>query len=674
MTAHSLFFWVLITTLSSLLPVVNASNPLEKQPHTAQHDTTRIRIYCELAQHFRFQGKPDSSLLYVQKGLQLARKNGITTYHSELYRHWGLYFRSKGQFDKAAGILRKSWNWGWKHHQNTNIGKTGYALAVIYSGKSIATGLRANHIATIRQIYENLRFANHYNAKENLTSNYTLLAFLYQNYGNDSLGYAYLEKGQALFKKSLNNKQDSLSSLVNNIELNLFHKRPTAIEADFQEIMQFKGKDEMAFSYNSRLAELVLTYLKFKDFSHSFTLAQLITNNPAILASVNDESKMMAYCGLTEIYLHQHKYKEAQKAHEQTLYYAKNGARLWIKKRILINQEKILESQGRFREALALTKQIQSIQDSLSSAKYGFELTASQERFESELKEESLTQKIKIQELENQSKSQSLREAREIQTATFLIIFILAIVVVIIALQIRKIKTQASELKSLNDNKDRILGIIGHDLRTPVINLQLSLTDIIQHPPKNSGMLLENLAKQVPKVNNLLSSLDNLLYWSISQRDKITIHKRPVAIATGVEDVLEWLELSIEVKGIHIYKHIDENSMVTVDENHFRIILRNLLQNSLKFTPAGGNITLATQSINNTVQLIIQDTGAGFSKTLKESPQRGTQLGLKLVKDLMEANQSTVEIESQEGSGTTVRLIFPTMNANGSSAKFVEQL
>jgi signal transduction histidine kinase len=114
--------------------------------------------------------------------------------------------------------------------------------------------------------------------------------------------------------------------------------------------------------------------------------------------------------------------------------------------------------------------------------------------------------------------------------------------------------------------------------------------------------------------------------------------------------------------------------IIKVDANHFTIILRNLLNNAIKFTPENGQIIIDSKSEKNTTTITIKDTGIGMSKeaidkinrfkehytTLGTNNERGTGLGLILCKELIKKNKGYITVQSKVGEGSILSLHFVT--------------
>ena len=148
---------------------------------------------------------------------------------------------------------------------------------------------------------------------------------------------------------------------------------------------------------------------------------------------------------------------------------------------------------------------------------------------------------------------------------------------------------------------------------------------------------------------------------------------KSVAVAPIVAEQVTMLQYVAASKQISVSWDIPPQAMLVVDAEQVVIMIRNLLQNALKFTPVGGSVLISWQQQNAIGQLVIADTGIGMNSEQLDGLFRlgkqtsrsgtahepGTGLGLILVKDLAEANKGNVSVDSQEGKGSTFRLLFP---------------
>ncbi len=242
--------------------------------------------------------------------------------------------------------------------------------------------------------------------------------------------------------------------------------------------------------------------------------------------------------------------------------------------------------------------------------------------------------------------------------------------------QKQQLQTQHNELEVLNATKDRFFSIISHDLRGPVSSFK-GLTTIMK-------MSLEDKKyEELPKMTDMLGKassqistlLDNLLDWAVNQQGEFPYSPKKTRLANLVEDVLQASKSQAEAKQIGITTLIPNDVIGWVDKNSVETIIRNLVNNALKFTPKGGNIEIIGATEENEVVLKIKDTGVGISKKkfntlfsvneLKSTPgtdgEKGLGLGLRLAYEFVRMNKGTILAESEEGKGTVFTVRFPAL-------------
>ena len=225
----------------------------------------------------------------------------------------------------------------------------------------------------------------------------------------------------------------------------------------------------------------------------------------------------------------------------------------------------------------------------------------------------------------------------------------------------------------LNQTKDRLFGIIAHDLRGPVSGFQ-TLGKIFNYHIKNDNKdkllaLTGQLEKQGIQVKNLL---DNLLQWSIQQLGSYRPQWERVLLNPLGKEVMDAYEESSRAKENELEIAIAEDLQVKVDKNGLLVVLNNLLGNAIKFTEQG-KITLSAEKRDKQLHLEVNDTGKGMSPeqlaefrqtgSLKSekgtSGEKGTGLGLNLVQQIIEQWGGKMRIESQLEKGTSVKIEFP---------------
>jgi len=235
-----------------------------------------------------------------------------------------------------------------------------------------------------------------------------------------------------------------------------------------------------------------------------------------------------------------------------------------------------------------------------------------------------------------------------------------------------KSKQQTEELKKLNQLKDRIFSIIAHDLRGPLVNLSEVLkmvnTDMIT--VEEFKTLSPKLSRDILYTTDLL---ENILHWSRSQLKGYGINKTYFELRNMIINEVNYHLPSAAIKRIHIIHDVFPGMIVYADMLMIQIVVRNILNNSIKFCNEECEI-LITAVYNEDYQMIlsIEDNGMGMSKealkllingssvsTRGTMNEKGTGLGLVICKDFMERNSGKMEVTSEIGKGTKFQLFLP---------------
>ena len=268
------------------------------------------------------------------------------------------------------------------------------------------------------------------------------------------------------------------------------------------------------------------------------------------------------------------------------------------------------------------------------------------------------------------SARQIYAEARKTVGAIMIIIVLLVASIYFYVKTIEKNK----ELEKLNTVKDKLFSVVAHDLRSPIGSLTslLKLTSDNMVDADTQTQMLKEISKRVDDVYGLL---DNLLRWAKSQMKGMV--KTPVYFDAQSEtrSVTDGLfEIAAE-KQIHLRNHI-EKQKVFGDRDIFSVVVRNLTTNALKFTPAGGEITLNSELTGNMLVVSVKDTGIGISQEVQDhlfklsethsqrgtNNETGTGLGLVLCADFVKANGGQIWFNSKQGEGSTFFFNIPLTN------------
>lgn len=234
-----------------------------------------------------------------------------------------------------------------------------------------------------------------------------------------------------------------------------------------------------------------------------------------------------------------------------------------------------------------------------------------------------------------------------------------------------QIVLQNKNLEESNLMKDRLITIISHDLRHPLVNTK-SLIEVIYNKfvsGEETIGLLNQLDKQYLKS---ISMLDNLLFWIRSKINGVQIDKKRVPLFQFSENIIHEFLSSLLEKNIEVVNTISEELFVYADVEMLKIVLRNLISNSIKFTLPKGEIKISAEVFQESVHIYITDNGLGITrenlekiKNNKHFTNKGTNnetgsgFGLLLCKDLITAQSGKLEINSVPHQGTTFTITLP---------------
>lgn len=348
------------------------------------------------------------------------------------------------------------------------------------------------------------------------------------------------------------------------------------------------------------------------------------------------------------------------------------------KKEVYTAKANWLAEQRQFESALNYYQKAQTIKDSLYSSEQISTLTAMRTQFETEQKEQENELLLVKNKLANRRNQQ------------YLIGFILALLVACglgylayqlkrtkddLATQKQTIELQNQELSALNETKDRFFSIIAHDLRSPIAAFQGIGTQINYFLKKEAYDRLATLGLAInqssAQLNNLL---DNLLNWSLTQTGNIPYRPKRFRLLDLVEEVGELYRGALQQKELDLSVSIAEEVQVFADERAISTVVRNLLNNAIKFSEKSNPIKVVADQLNDYVVLLsVQDFGVGMSPAQTEhlfkpqltsrvgtSGERGTGLGLLLCKELLVVNKGYIAVESEVGKGTQFVVTLPT--------------
>jgi signal transduction histidine kinase len=239
------------------------------------------------------------------------------------------------------------------------------------------------------------------------------------------------------------------------------------------------------------------------------------------------------------------------------------------------------------------------------------------------------------------------------------------------------IEAQNEALERTLSEKDRIISLVGHDLRSQ-LNLVMGFAQLISR--QSESIPAERLADYANEIHHAGAKtndiLNDLLNWGRARAGHLTQSHETEPFDDVVAHVINGLRIEAERKQVEI----TVSATLPTDEVDRVIMtsaLRNILNNAIKFSHSGGTVHVDARRDETELAFTITDTGVGMSSeqlaTLRQgqlvtstegtSRESGSGLGLTICRDVIEAQGGRLEIESEPGEGTSVTVLIPMIKS-----------
>lgn len=404
----------------------------------------------------------------------------------------------------------------------------------------------------------------------------------------------------------------------------------------------------------------IYIYLKQLDKAEVYLLKNLNLSKK----TQNNDKICSSYTNLANLYYEQYKDNLAffyfTKAYELSKSIKNNNKREIVSRNMAVFEE----NRGDFKKALGYRKESEQWKDSLNDQNKVWAIAEVEKKFAVKQKQKE----VNVLQTENKLK--------EVQRNSLLYSSILLLLLLGVSFYFYKQKekqnkiilVQKEELDALNATKDKLFSIVSHDLRSSVNALKVSNGKLQESlVSKNFTELDTQLHNNSAIANGAYNLLDNLLHWALLQTKQSYFKKESLRLFFIVEQMVYNYKPLMLDKNIHFENKVSKSDLVDVDQESLKIILRNLLDNAIKFSHQDGSIKIYSQNTDaNYCDLIIEDSGLGMDESTRQELLKetvllsrkknedivGTGLGLQLCKSMIKKNGGKLRIESEEGKGT----------------------
>ena len=229
-----------------------------------------------------------------------------------------------------------------------------------------------------------------------------------------------------------------------------------------------------------------------------------------------------------------------------------------------------------------------------------------------------------------------------------------------------------TELRSLQTTRRELIGNISHEFRTPLAGIKAMVETLTGGAMDDKVAAKDFLTRIDSEVDRLTQLVEELTELSRIETGKAELKKEPIDLNKLVEEVIAQLSPQAERQQLSISREFATNlPSVLADKDRVRQVITNLVHNAIKFTPAGGRITITSRALEGSVVVHIADTGIGipeedlprvferFYKGDKARAGGGTGMGLAIAKHVIQAHGGSIWVRSEEGKGSTFAFSLP---------------
>ncbi len=228
-----------------------------------------------------------------------------------------------------------------------------------------------------------------------------------------------------------------------------------------------------------------------------------------------------------------------------------------------------------------------------------------------------------------------------------------------------------TELRRYERSRREFVANVSHELKTPIAVLKSLLETLYEEEDREEKRVF--LEKALKRVEDMRRLVEDLLILTKLESGEERIKREDVDLRLLVEEVFDLLEPQAKERNISLINSIDKELRVKGDWDKLFLLLKNLVDNAIKYNKEGGRVEVKAKKNHSHVQLQVQDTGLGipkehipfiFERFYRVDPSRsrnlgGTGLGLSIVKHIALSHGGKIEVQSKEGVGSTFSVFLP---------------
>ena len=632
-----------------------------------EKDSVHVNLLNQLGENLRFY-KADSLLLVAEQAHRHSIAIDYTIGHIEALGNIGDYYSDKGNHEKAIQNYQAALKIAKEKNETALLLAAQNQLANQYTfhgdyAKALEVYLQGIEIATETEHKRMLAVLN-----ENIA-----LLYAEQKDYEQALYYFKIVKklneeiGDEVFTAYSTSNMASIYADIGNLEYAMYHITNSIAVFEKEELM-----DWLAFGYEVK-GKTYLKQGKYKWAIFWYDQSQALHDN-----SVEDErSEISLLNGIAEAHMGLQKDDISEK-------YALSALEI---------SSRLNENNGIQKSAEILYKISKKKKDYLSALNYHELFQRLSDTIAKNGSEKNLLMLKTKMNHEQQKQSliaaneKALTKQKNYVYASLAILLILAIITLLVGrsekiqkklnreLHSKKadLENNEIELRAINQTKDKMFSIIGHDLRGPIGAFQ-GLLQLLKNGEINQTEFMKFVPKLRMDIDNISFTLNNLLSWGQTQMNGTITQPSVVSLEHLVQDNIKLLSEIASNKAIKLVSRLSENTLAWSDADQIDIVIRNLMSNALKFTPKNGLVTIDAQEKEGYWEVSVSDTGVGIDQEAQDKifaqnsnvttygtdNEKGTGLGLSLCKEMVENNKGSIWVESVPRKGSCFYFTVPT--------------
>ena len=605
----------------------HAISELTQKLATTQHDSDKAKVYLSIANYY-LNKNTDSAILAGSKAIALAYTGKNEKIEANAYMTKGSALVNKGKYDLALQC---------------------HFAALRIADKLNWQGVHAN-------IYNNI-------------------AIVYTHTNDYAIALSYYKKALAI--KPVKNDADSLP--VFKVLLNIATVYRKEEKIDSANIYSEKAL-VIARKVKDSLGTAILLYNiadAYAAIKQSEKALPYIVESKAISQLIGD-SEGIAYCNNTLGILYQnlHQYNESIKYTGLCLQQARTMGMYEVEHWAYGTQYINYLSMKNYKQALFYRNLEIDIKDSLNSLEKDKQINNIKQNYEVEQKQQQID--LLVKENENNKLKQWINFCIALLIGGLLLLGSFAYVRIKKLNNVLKRKNdemhiQNNALEELNETKNKLFSIVGHDLKGPFSSFKglLELIKSNQLTEEESKLFLNKLYDSFIETFQLL---DNLLIWANTQVKGINVNPSVFNIWQTINQNIKLSEIRANEKNIIIETNENLQALhVHSDMYMTDIVIRNLLENAIKFSNPGGTVKILAENEGGFIKVAVVDNGKGismvnqpklftkmsFNNTRGTAGEKGSGLGLHITKEMVERNDGKIWFDSTPNQGSTFYFTIP---------------